>query len=158
LLFFNAGAVEHETNTRDMKKLGGLARAMPVTSTTSLGASLSISGIPPFNGFFSKLIIIIAAIQGKFYLIAFLAVLISIVTLGYFFKFQKFTFFNKPLITERIKVKEAPFTMCFSMIILAILCLGLSLLIVPDIREIVLDPAVKVLMNASDYSTTITGM
>ncbi|MFC2104959.1 complex I subunit 5 family protein, partial [Bacteroidota bacterium] len=70
LLFLGAGAIEYRTNTRDMNQLGGLSENMPITSTTSLGASMSISGIPPFNGFFSKLIIIIAAVQGKFYLLA----------------------------------------------------------------------------------------
>jgi multicomponent Na+:H+ antiporter subunit D len=158
LLFLNAGAIEHETHTRNMKLLGGLSRAMPVTASTSMGASLAISGIPPFNGFFSKLIIIIAAIQGKFYLLAALAVLISIITLAYFMKFQKFTFFNKSLANDKLKIKEVPFAMCFSMVVLALLCLGLSLLIFPGIREIILDPAVKVIMNASEYAPSITGL
>jgi multicomponent Na+:H+ antiporter subunit D len=56
--------------TRDLKKMGNLTKLLPITSQTSLIASLSISGIPPFNGFFSKLIIIIAAIQsGEFCLV-----------------------------------------------------------------------------------------
>ena len=94
LLFLCAGAVEYRTNTRDMGQLGGLAENMPITSTSSLGASLSISGIPPFNGFFSKLIIIIAAVQARFYLVAFLAVVVSIITLAYFLKFQKRVFYG----------------------------------------------------------------
>ncbi len=158
LLFLNAGAIEHETHTRNMKSLGGLSRSMPITASTSMGASLAISGVPPFNGFFSKLIIIIAAIQGKFYLLAALAVLISIITLAYFMKFQKYTFFNRPGARDRKKIKEVPFAMCFSMIVLAVLCLGLSLLIFPGIREVVLDPAVRVIMNASEYAPSITGL
>ena len=70
LLFLNAGAIEYTTGTRNLKEMGGLARSMPVTSATSFIASMSISGVPPFNGFFSKLIIIIAAIMAKFYLLA----------------------------------------------------------------------------------------
>ena len=54
LLFLNAGAVEYTTGTRDLKELGGLSGRMPVTSSTSLSASMAISGIPPFNGFFSN--------------------------------------------------------------------------------------------------------
>src|SRR6056297_3173807 len=68
LLFLNAGAIEHRIHTRNLKEMGGLSKDMPATSATSFVASMSISGIPPFNGFFSKLIIIIAAIQAKFYL------------------------------------------------------------------------------------------
>ena len=158
LLFLNAGAIEHGTSTRNMKELGGLSRIMPVTASTSLSASLAISGIPPFNGFFSKLIIIIAAIQGQFYLLAALAVLVSIITLAYFMKFQKFTFFHRPEPLQKTKIKEVPFAMCFSMVVLALLCLGLSLLIFPGIRETILDPAVRVIMNSAEYALSITSI
>ena len=70
LLFLNAGAIEYSVGTRDLREMGGLAKSMPVTSATSFAASLSISGIPPFNGFFSKLIIIVAAVMGHFYFLA----------------------------------------------------------------------------------------
>lgn len=156
LLFLNAGAIEYRTGTRNMKFMGGLAKQMPITSTTSLGASLSISGIPPFNGFFSKLIIIIAAIKAGYMLIAILAIVISIVTIAYFFRFQRYAFFNKTTFSK--KVKEVPFTMSFSMIILVILCLVLSLLAIPGIRDVILTPAVDVLMETTSYSTNIIGM
>jgi len=160
LLFLNAGAVEYETGLRDMKRLGGLAAKMPVTTGTSLGASMSISGIPPFNGFFSKLIIIVAAIQAKYYVLSILAVFVSIITLASFLKVQRFTFFNKPAESwdERgIKIREVPFSMCFSMIMLVILCFVLSLLIVPSIRDVVLTPAVNVLVDAGEYTTAVLG-
>ena len=67
LLFLNAGAVEHATGTRDLKRLGGLRQAMPVTGFTSLVASMSMAGIPPLNGFWSKLIIIVACVQSGFF-------------------------------------------------------------------------------------------
>ncbi|MCJ7687972.1 MAG: hypothetical protein MUO60_01395, partial [Clostridiaceae bacterium] len=131
LLFLCAGAVEYRTGTRDLNKLGGLSEKMPVTSTSSLIASLSISGIPPFNGFFSKLIIIIAAIQAHFYWLAFIAIIVSIITLAYFLKLQKNTFYGKSDDKKFKDIKEVPFTMCFSMIIMAILCVALSLLVIP---------------------------
>lgn len=149
LLFLTAGAVEYRTNTRDMNQLGGLSENMPITSTASLGASLSISGIPPFNGFFSKLIIIIAAIQAKFYLLALLAVIVSIITLAYFLKFQKSVFYGK---NKNFKnIKEVPFAMSFSMIVLVILCIGLSVLAIPSVREVVLDQAVNSLIHMDKY-------
>lgn len=160
LLFLNAGAVEYETGIRDMKKLGGLSEKMPVTTSTSLSASMSISGIPPFNGFFSKLIIIIAAIQARYYVLSILAVFVSIITLASFLKVQRFTFFNKKssnLESMGISVKEVPFTMCFSMIFLAALCILLSLMIIPSVRETILTPAVDVLVNAGQYSTAVLG-
>jgi multicomponent Na+:H+ antiporter subunit D len=151
LLFLSAGAVEHETGTRDMKKLGGISGKMPITSTSSLIASLSISGIPPFNGFFSKLIIIIAAIQAHYYWLAFIAIVISIITLAYFMKLQKNTFYGKTEENKLKNIKEVPFTMCFSMIVMAILCIALSLLAAPGIREAVMEPIIDTLMDKTNY-------
>lgn len=54
LLFLGAGSVNHATNTFDMRKMGGLARAMPVTYATLMVASLSLVGVFPFAGFWSK--------------------------------------------------------------------------------------------------------
>jgi multicomponent Na+:H+ antiporter subunit D len=158
LLFLNAGSLEHRLDTRNLKDMGGLSKAMPITSTTSFMASMSISGLPPFNGFFSKLIIIIAAINGRFYLLATLAVLVSIITLAYFLKFQKYAFFNKARETSAQKIKEVPFPMSFSMIFLAVLCLALSLLAIPAVNETILSPAINVLIQAEIYSTTILGI
>lgn len=158
LLFLNAGSLEHRLDTRNLKEMGGLSKAMPITSTTSFMASMSISGLPPFNGFFSKLIIIIAAINGRFYLLAILAVLVSIITLAYFLKFQRFAFFNKAANKAAQKIKEVPFPMSFSMIFLAVLCLALSLLAIPSMRELVLGPAINVLIQPELYSTTILGI
>jgi len=157
LLFLNAGALEHRLDTRDLKKMGGLSSVMPVTSSTSFMASMSISGIPPFNGFFSKLIIIIAAINGKFYLLAILAVVVSIITLAYFLKFQRYAFFNKSPGKVLDKIREVPFPMSFSMVILAILCLAMSLLAFPSVSDTVLQPAIQVLMQSDLYTTTIIG-
>lgn len=53
-LFLSAGSVEKKAGTAELDKLGGLARYMPLTFVSFLIASLSISGIPPFNGFVSK--------------------------------------------------------------------------------------------------------
>jgi NADH:ubiquinone oxidoreductase subunit 2 (subunit N) len=84
---------------------------------------MAISGIPPFNGFFSKLIIIIAAIQAKYYVLAIIAVFISFVTLAMYLKVLRYTFFNKTdWDDKKISVREVPFPMCFSMIFLAVLC------------------------------------
>jgi multicomponent Na+:H+ antiporter subunit D len=146
LLFLNAGAVEYSTGTRNLKELGGLKDFMPVTSATTLGASLSISGVPPFNGFFSKLIIIIAAVQGKFYIIAALAVIVSIITLAYFMKVQRYVFFDKAR-SGMTEIKKVPFLMSFPMIVLAILCLVMSLMIIPGIRDTFLLNAVNTLLS-----------
>ncbi len=53
-LFMAAGAVDHETGTRDMRRLGGLWRVMPVTATLALIAGAAMAGVPLLNGFLSK--------------------------------------------------------------------------------------------------------
>ena len=155
LLFLNAGAIEYTIGTRNLKEMGGLAKSMPVTSATSFIASMSISGIPPFNGFFSKLIIIIAAIMAKFYLLAVLAVIVSIITLASFLKFQRFAFYNKSDNNKNKNIKEVPFPMVFSMVVLSIICILLSLLVFPEIRHVILTPAIDILTDPVKYSTSI---
>jgi len=54
LLFMSAGAVLHQTHTKNMEKYGGLIKAMPVTALTFLIAAISISALPPSNGFLSE--------------------------------------------------------------------------------------------------------
>jgi len=155
LLFLNAGAIEYTTGTRNLREMGGLAKNMPVTSATSFIASMSISGVPPFNGFFSKLIIIIAAIMAGFYLLAALAVVVSIITLASFMKFQRYAFYNKPDNSKSQNIKEVPFPMMFSMVTMSIICILLSLLVVPAIRDTILTPAINVLADPLKYSTTV---
>jgi multicomponent Na+:H+ antiporter subunit D len=157
LLFLNAGSIEYAIGTRDLKEMGGLAKSMPATYSTSLIASMSISGIPPFNGFFSKLIIIIAAVLAKFYLLAALAVIVSIITLASFLKFQRYAFFNKPDEKRTNNIREVPFPMVFSMIVLSLVCILLSLLVIPDIRDTILTPAVDILSDPTKYSSIIIG-
>lgn len=53
-LFMAAGIIDHETETRDIRKLGGLMTIMPITFTITLIGTFSMAGLPPFNGFLSK--------------------------------------------------------------------------------------------------------
>lgn len=157
LLFLNAGSIEYRTGTRNLRKLGGLNARMPITSKSSFVASMAISGIPPFNGFFSKVIIILAAIQAGYYWLAFFAVVVSIITLASFTKVQKYAFQGE-MPAGFDKVKESPFGMSLAMIILAVLCLAMSLLIIPGVRAVFLQPAVEVLLQATQYSTRVIGL
>jgi multicomponent Na+:H+ antiporter subunit D len=158
LLFLNAGAIEYRIGTRNLKEMGGLSGSMPVTSATSFAASMAISGIPPFNGFFSKLVIIVAAVMARFYLLALLAVIVSIITLASFLKFQRYAFYDKAEYKGTVKASEVPFPMVFSMILLSLVCLALSFLIFPGLRELILDPAVEILVNPLKYSQSVIGI
>jgi formate hydrogenlyase subunit 3/multisubunit Na+/H+ antiporter MnhD subunit len=64
LLFFSAGSVYQQTHTRDMNKLGGLIKKMPVTAGLFLIGSVAIGGLPPFNGFVSEFILYVGFLEG----------------------------------------------------------------------------------------------
>ena len=57
-LFLCAGIVEHRLHTKDLSKMGGLIRTMPLTAAAFLLCAFSIMGIPPFGGFFAKFLVI----------------------------------------------------------------------------------------------------
>ncbi len=63
LLFFGAGAILHSTHERDLEQMGGLLRRMPWTGAFFLVGAISISALPPFNGFVSEWLIFQAALQ-----------------------------------------------------------------------------------------------
>ena len=64
LLFFTAGNLYQQTHTRDMEKMGGLLKKMPVTAFFFLCGSLAIGALPPFNGFVSEFLIYTGLVEG----------------------------------------------------------------------------------------------
>lgn len=120
-LFLTGGAVEKQTGTTDLRKLGGLGRQMPVTFTVFIITAVSISGVPPFNGFFSKELIYDGALErGLVYYI--FAVIGSFITAASFLKLGHAVYIGKTR-DESIKVKEAPVTMLLPMVIIALMCI-----------------------------------
>ena len=158
LLFLTSGSVEMATGTRQMKDLGGLADRMPVTRAACTVASASIAGVPPFPGFWSKLILVIAAVQARFYWIAAVIVLVSVCTLIMYLKVQRYVFLGE--VPESLRdVRESRGSMLAAMVFLTVLCLAMSLLVlVPSLRVAVLEPAVNVLVNGADYSIQVAGL
>ncbi|MHA2428109.1 MAG: NADH-quinone oxidoreductase subunit 5 family protein [Candidatus Hermodarchaeia archaeon] len=86
VLFFSAGAIEHETGTRDINKLGGLLHSMPRTGYVMLIGSLAIAGVPLLNGFASKWMVYNACIAVGQPAFAFIAIFASALTFGVFLR------------------------------------------------------------------------
>lgn len=131
-LFLAAGAVEQQTGKEDLEDLGGLSRAMPLTFFATLVFALSISGIPPFNGFASKWMIYQGIIDfghgtglsNQLWMVWLgLAVLGSALTLASFIKFTGGIFLGRQL-KESSKVREVSPLMWVPMLILALACIG----------------------------------
>jgi NADH:ubiquinone oxidoreductase subunit 5 (subunit L)/multisubunit Na+/H+ antiporter MnhA subunit len=120
-LFLTGGSVETQAGTTDLRKLGGLRKAMPITAICAFIAAASISGIPPFNGYFSKEFIYHGAKETGMWIFVICAMLGSTLTLLSFLKltFSSYMGEKKP---ELAKVKEAPWTMTVPMLIIAAGC------------------------------------
>ena len=120
-LFLTAGSVERQTGTTDLNRLGGLAKRMPITFACFLVTAASISGVPPFNGFFSKELVYDGALERGWIFYA-VAVLGSLFTAASFLKLGHAAYFGKAS-DESLKAKEAPWPMLVPMLAIAGFCL-----------------------------------
>jgi len=125
LLFLCLGAVTYSTGTRKLDKLGGLWKKMPITTSTGIIAALAISGIPPFNGFASKTVLI-EAVANYSFVLKFIMMVTASLTFTSFLKLISYTFFGEPK-RPLVTVKEVPLLMQLPMIVLAILCVLLGI-------------------------------
>jgi NADH-quinone oxidoreductase subunit L len=117
LLFLGAGMVIHFIHSNDMRDMGGLRKYLPVTHLVFLLACLSIAGVPPFAGFFSKEEILTAAWHGN-PAIFYIALITAGITAFYMFRLYFSIFWNKT--TEVHGHGEGGFVMKLPLIILAI--------------------------------------
>ena len=131
-LLLSAGCIEYRTGKDNIDDLGGLSKSMPVTFVTALIFALSISGIPPFNGFASKWMIYQAIVDSgngtglasNLWMVWLgLAVAGSALTLASFIKFIGGIFLSRQK-GSFSKIREVPFAMWLPLVILALLCAG----------------------------------
>jgi len=130
LLFMCAGAIIHQTGTRNIRRLGGLADKMPITCAASLIGALSLAGTPPLNGFWSEWMIFSGGISSGKILITTIAVVSTAITAGYYLWFIWRAFFGTTP-KELENTKEASWLMCIPIIILAAIAVVVG--IWPDI-------------------------
>lgn len=123
LLFLGAGVVIHHIHSNEMKDMGGLRKAMPLTHLAFLVACLAIAGIPPFSGFFSKEEILLAAWQTNKFVFG-LALLTSALTAFYMFRLYFSIFWKRPLQHSEGHSSEGSMSMKLPLIILTILAFG----------------------------------
>ena len=134
LLFFGAGSVIYATHTNRIDELGGVLKRMPITGLTFFIGSVSICGLPPFNGFISELLIYMGSFKeivvGDFdntaILIPILAIL-ALVTIGglaalCFTKVLSIIFLGEPRYKFNHEIKESPAFIVYPMIVLCLFC------------------------------------
>jgi len=156
LLFLNSGAIERVTGTRDLGKMSGILAKAPVTGYTSLIAALSICGIPPLGGFWSKLIIILACLQAGRPALAGVAALVSILTLAYYFKSLTPVLFGPDVEPGLVKSRPS-LAMNAAMAALAVLVVLSALMLLPAVGKAFMDRAVSTLTSGVGYANIVSG-
>ncbi len=138
LLFLCMGAVIYATGERELGRLGGLGRRMPLTLVAFGVAALAISGMPPLNGFASKALLS-AAVSNNLWLK--LAVILTAAgTFASFFKLYRHAFWGE--LPEKLeRTREVPLLMSLPMLVLAAACLAVGLFSSQLLRDLV-SPAI----------------
>jgi multicomponent K+:H+ antiporter subunit A len=132
-LFMAAGVIDHETGTRDMRKLSGLRRSMPVTAALAIVAAAAMAGVPLLNGFLSKEMFLAEAIAhtgGRHLNLALpiLATIASLLSVLYSVRFIHQTFFGPPPVDLPCAPHEPPRWMRFPIEVLVGLCILVGVL------------------------------
>ena len=152
LLFLSAGAVIHETHTRELDTLGGLAKTMPRTALCFLVGAVAICGLPPLNGFVSELLIYLGSFRtmglngepgwGGAAFVAPALALIGGLAVACFVKAFGTVFLGQPRSDLALHAHEAEANMVGPMIALAACCLAIG--VAPGCVAPLLDSAIRV--------------
>ncbi len=154
LLFLTAGALFYRTGTRDLNHMGGLAHSMKYTTIFFIIGAAAIAGLPPFNGFASKLLIYESVYRFN-PILSIIAMVVSILTLASFVKVFHSAFLG-PKLPRYKEVKEVPTSMVFAMAVLSGIIIFFGLF--PDvIIKNLVHPAAMSLIEQVKYSATILG-
>ena len=148
LLFLVAGAIYYATKETSLNKLGGLARNMKYTTVFFIIGLLAVSGMPPMNGFASKLLIYESTYQLN-PILSIIAILSSIMLLAVFVKVFHSAFLG-PALPKFENVKEVPKSMLIAMGIIATIIIIFGLFPEFIVNNIV-EPAANALINYGDY-------
>jgi multicomponent K+:H+ antiporter subunit A len=132
-LFMAAGIIDHETGTRDMRRLSGLFRFMPFTATLAMVASAAMAGVPLLNGFLSKEMFFAETIETHINSILdtaapYAAFLGSAFAVAYSLRFIHGTFFGPPPTDLPREPHEPPFWMRFPILLLVLACLVVGII------------------------------
>jgi len=158
LLFLNSGSIEKISGTKQLDGIHSIAAKSPVTGYTSLAGALSICGMPPFGGFWSKLLIILACIKAGHPVLALVAAFVGALTLAYYFRALSPALFGsgkKAAESESAPAGKISFVMAVPVVILAVISLVSVAFLLPNEANYLLKDAAAVVVNKMAYSVSI---
>ncbi|GAB1402771.1 NADH-quinone oxidoreductase subunit L [Elusimicrobiota bacterium] len=122
-LFLSAGIIEHKIHTKQLDMMGGLFRYMPITAVAFAGCALSVMGIPPFAGFFSKFLVVFGAVYDQNIFVALIFIACAGLTVLYTVRLFKKVFLGNQKDYHHIEKENLYSPMVFSVVSLAVLSL-----------------------------------
>src|SRR5690606_5954902 len=128
-LFMAAGIIDHECGTRDIRRLSGLARVMPITATLAMVAGAAMAGVPLLNGFISKEMffteaVVVGNAVGMAHALPIAATVAGAFSVAYSWRFLHDVFFGDPPRDLPRTPHEPPRLMRLPAEVLAFLCLA----------------------------------
>jgi len=161
-LFMAAGIIDHETGTRDMRRLSGLFRYLPITGTLAMVASAAMAGVPLLNGFLSKEMFFAEAVETHAdsildRILPYVATLASAFSVAYSLRFIHTVFFGPPPVDlPKPKPHEPPRWMRFPIDLLVVACLIVGIIPAISIGPFLHTAVISVLgPDTPEYSLSI---
>jgi len=148
LLFLCAGAFIRQTKTRDLRKLRGIRRAMPMTSAAFTIGTIAIAAFPPLNGFWSEMMIITAGVRAEMIIFSALMLTNMALSVVYYFRLIRIIMLEKPTKVSK-KATKAPISMLIPILVLAFLCIFIGAYPVPYIDAS--SKAAEAMLNIGTY-------
>ncbi|RXI99993.1 Na+/H+ antiporter subunit D [Anaerobacillus alkaliphilus] len=149
-LFLFAGATQKVTGTTDLKKMGGLLKTHPYLGWLFFIAAISLAGIPPLSGFFSKFALLLAGIQEGRYFIVVVALVVGLLTLFSMMKIFIYAFWGEQKLTDEEAKKRPVGKLLLPIAPLVLLSIALGLAAEPIfqfslvVAEQILDPSIYI--------------
>jgi multicomponent Na+:H+ antiporter subunit D len=157
-LFLISGVIEKLRGTENLSKLGGFYRSRPALAVLFLIAALSLAGLPPFSGFWAKLMLVRAGIELEQYTVVAVALGVSLLTLFSMTKIWAEAFWKE---APAANIVDAPLSgrarlaLLAPVVFLAVLSMGMGLVVEPLIQ--VSNVAAEQLLDASGYVEAVLG-
>jgi multicomponent Na+:H+ antiporter subunit D len=151
MLFLVAGCLIHRLGTRDMRKMGGLIRVAPVEATAFLLGGLAVAGVPPLNGFWSKLLIYIGLYESKMYVPLAIAIGTSLLFLAVYLRAFKLIFLGQggPHTAGTPKLMLGP--------VIALCAVTVLIGVLPNLPLNFTQRAAEQVLNRASYIQTVLG-